>query len=112
VQGPTGGPVTGIKLYKYVNGAWQHISDNANPGCYDATEGKAKRRDWYLEINVADIDTRADESLDYLADLSQQRVTFQLPDATLWSLRFPTVELLKAFVKELKVRCLDTWQQL
>jgi hypothetical protein len=95
VQGPRpfDGPVTGIKLYKLVDGAWQHISENANPNVYDANEdkstgkktgksGKKKKPDWHLAIDIADINTRADASLDYLADLGQQRVAFQLPDAS------------------------------
>lgn len=110
VQGAVREPVSGIKLYKWVSGAWQHVSDNAEPEFYDANDWSDQtaedEKNWYLSIPVADIDTRADASLEHQADVLQQRVSFKLPNGSMWSLRFPTARLTTIFVKELEVRAL------
>lgn len=57
-------------------------------------------------MEEGDIDAICDESLQYVADGSQSRVTFAA-NGQLWALRFHTQETYKAFVSELSVG--DGW---
>lgn len=56
-----------------------------------------------MEIDSGDIDTRADSTLNYVADPGQRRVTFAAAGG-LWSLRFPAADGYRAFMTELEVR--------
>jgi hypothetical protein len=63
-----------------------------------------KDPEWFLEVEAGDIDQRADSALNYVADPNQRRLTFAASGG-LWSLRFPTPEIYRAFMTELEVRC-------
>lgn len=71
-----------------------------SPLCYNRPAGKDP--EWFLEIDSGDIDTRADSTLNYVADPGQRRVTFAATGG-LWSLRFPVADGYRAFITELEV---------
>lgn len=96
----------GIKLYKFVkagtSGSWSQISSAAQPRFYDINEdNRGKDPEWFLEVEAGDIDQRADSALNYVADPNQRRLTFAASGG-LWSLRFPTPEIYRAFMTELE----------
>jgi hypothetical protein len=64
---------------------------------------RGKEAEWFLEVESGDIDQRADSSLNYVADVGQQRITFAANGA-LWALRFPSAASYRAFMTELEVR--------
>lgn len=96
----------GIKLYKFLkagtSGSWSQVSSAAQPRFYDINEdNRGKEPEWFLEIEAGEIDSRADSSLNYVADPTQRRVTFAAAGG-LWSLRFPSPETYRAFMTELE----------
>ncbi|GBF92192.1 hypothetical protein Rsub_05274 [Raphidocelis subcapitata] len=104
---PAEGP-PGVKLFEFVKAAsgaasWSLLTSHAAPRFYDAngdsTSARAKP-EWMLEIDAADIDARADESLQYVADRGAKRVTFAA-GGRLFALRFPGEEGFSDFMEKL-----------
>lgn len=96
----------GVKLYTFVQGAWQLHSATVQPHFYNSNEGQQDAQaDWQLEIDEADIETRADATLEYLVQFDQNRVTFKVPETQgFWSLKFPSLASVKQFVETLQVQ--------
>ncbi|KAI8463637.1 MAG: VID27 cytoplasmic protein-domain-containing protein [Monoraphidium minutum] len=105
-QGPPG-----IKLFEFVRAAsgaasWSQLSGHAAPRLYDANDGDGAggsraRAEWMLEVDAGDIDARADEALQYVADRGARRVTFAA-GGRLYALRFPDAGGFSDFLEELE----------
>jgi hypothetical protein len=98
---------TGTKLYKYIRGStagrWHLESSTAAPRFYDAKEdGRGSGQEYYMEVDAGDIDVRVDEQLQYVADASQQRITFAA-GGELWALKFAAMEGYREFRTQLGV---------
>jgi hypothetical protein len=65
-----------------------------------------KEPEWFLKIESGGIITRVDSTLECVADLGQLRVTFVVAGGR-WELRFPSADIYRAFMTELKVRGVD-----
>jgi WD40 repeat protein len=97
-----------IKLYKYVpghnTGSWELASSNARPSFYDAKDDSSTKavHDWFLEVN-GDIDTRVDQDLAFVFEVSTRRVTFNA-NGHVWALKFPTDAQHRAFSEQLNDR--------
>jgi hypothetical protein len=96
----------GVKLYKFEQGAWQLHSAVVQPHFYNSNKDKEDAKaDWQLVIDEADIETRADATLEYLVQFDQHRVTFKVPATQgLWSLKLPSLASVKQFVETLQVQ--------
>eukprot|EP00200_Dunaliella_tertiolecta_P009141 CAMPEP_0202380178 /NCGR_PEP_ID=MMETSP1127-20130417/27502_1 /ASSEMBLY_ACC=CAM_ASM_000462 /TAXON_ID=3047 /ORGANISM="Dunaliella tertiolecta, Strain CCMP1320" /LENGTH=600 /DNA_ID=CAMNT_0048978833 /DNA_START=71 /DNA_END=1873 /DNA_ORIENTATION=+ len=94
-----------IKLYQYVaasghTGEWKLLSSNARPQFYDTQEdSNTRKQDWFLEIENGDLDVRVDDSLSYVVDTDQRRLTFSAHDK-IWALRFGNADRFKQFLED------------
>ncbi|KIY99868.1 VID72-domain protein [Monoraphidium neglectum] len=100
----------GIKLYEFVRAAsgaasWSLLSGHAAPTFYDANGegggGGRSKPEWMLEIDAGDVDARADEALQYVADRGARRVTFAA-GGRLFALRFPDDAGFGGFMEDLE----------